>query len=522
MNITLPDAALTMKTIYPFERKNTGGNAKKWYEKIALGYNSKLKVQTTTTDSLLFTRETIDNAKSGVKHDLTLSQSSRVFKYFSLSPSVNYSETWVLNTIDNNIVQSQPYREIGPTLQDTIDWAVDSLYQTRDSVVTDILSNGGAYRNFGAGITLSTQIYGTKTFKRSPIRGIRHLVKPSITYGYAPDQKDQIDTLYYGENQSLSYSPFDQGPFGSPSFGNLRSQISYRIGNVLEMKYFSKKDSTEKKFKIFDNVTMAGNYNFALDSFKFSKNTIRSTTRILGGMTQIATSWTLDPYILEDGVRVDKTVWSDRKKIARLEKGEVSMNTRLSFSKLRKLWDKKKSEREDDAEEEESLEDMDSGSYADASLTRNNSVANLRDHNHGPGEHDEDEDIMAKKRSLFDLLDKLSFRHDMRYVVTGDANNRKGQLTTNSLNVTGSFELTDNWGVNIGNVGYDFVKKGPTYSTVSFIRKLHCWDMRITWTPGRGNLYTFFIGVSSGTLNFLKYNYGQNNTDSFFGSSRGF
>jgi len=46
MNITLPNIALTMQTIYPLERKNTGGNEKKWYEKLALGYNSKMKVQT--------------------------------------------------------------------------------------------------------------------------------------------------------------------------------------------------------------------------------------------------------------------------------------------------------------------------------------------------------------------------------------------------------------------------------------------------------------------------------------------
>ncbi len=516
MNLTLPDAALTMSTIYPFALKNTGGNEKKWFEKIALGYNSRLRVSTSTTDTTLFTRETIENTQAGITHDLNLSFSNRVFKYFNIVPNANYNETWVLNTIDNQIIQSQPFREIGPTPQDTLDWEVDRIYQTRDSLITSILSNGGAYRTFSAGVSISTQVYGTKTFAKGPIRGIRHLVKPSLTYGYSPDQRNQIDTIFYGDNRSLAYSQFDQGPFGNPNFGNLRSQVSYRIGNVLEMKYFSKKDSTERKFKIFDNVTASGSYNFALDSLKWSRKSLRSTSRLFGGMTQVSSNWTFDPYLAENGRRVNKTVWSDRKKLARLVSGDVSASTRISFTQIRKLLQGK----DKSSDEEEDIE-IDQGAYADANLRGNNSPLGQDFSGGHEGHNHEEQAVKPKHKSIFDLLERLSFRHNLRYTVTGDRGSRRGEITTHSIDVTGQFNLTDNWNINIGSLGYDFANKGPTYSTISFIRKLHCWDMHITWTPSRNNLYSFFIGVNSGALSFLKYNYGQNNTDAFFNNPLG-
>ncbi len=527
MNFTLPDIALTMKTIYPLERKNTGGNKKKWYEKLALGYNSKLKVQTSTTDTTLFTQETIKNSKSGMAHDVNLSLSTRILKYFNLVPSATYQEVWMLNTIENSIIPSTPFADIGPTLQDTLDWQVDSLFQTVDSLQTEILSSGGAYRKYGAGVTLSTQIFGTKTFSRGPLRGIRHLVKPSITYGFAPDQTDQIDTLTYndGRERVLPYSRFDDGPFGSPGFSDLRSQLSYNIGNVLEIKYFSRKDSTEKKFKIFDNVTASGNYNWAADSLKYSRTTIRSTSRIFGGMTQISSTWTLDPYLEANNKRINSTVWSDRKKLFRLESGNINVSTRFTFGKLRKLWNKKKEEsRAEEADEGDDVT-MHSDLFSDANMARNQPLnrdpqnpafGDNHDHDHGPLGSEEEK--KSKYKSIYDILDRLSLRHDFRCDFSSIDGANSSRVSTNSLYLTGSFDLTDNWSINIGNIGYDFVSKGPTYSTISFIRKLHCWDMNVTWSPvGRGNTYTFFIGVTSSTLSFLKYNYGQDGRDFFNG-----
>ncbi len=533
MNLTLPDIALTMNTIYPLERKNVGSNEKKWYEKLALGYSSRLKVQTTTTDTTLFTRETIENAKSGMEHKANLSLSTRVLKYFNLTPSANYKETWVLNTIQNNVVQTQGF--IPPTEQDSLQFKLDSIYQTLDSIEMKTLSSGGTFRTYGAGVNLSTQIFGTKTFSKGPIRGIRHLVKPRVGYNFSPDQKGQIDTIEYndGRERTLTYSPYDRGPFGSPGFSGLRSQVTYGVDNVVEMKYFSRKDSTEKKFKLFDRVSLSGNYNFAADSLKFSTHSLTSSSRFFGGITTLDSRWLFDPYVESNNRRVNKTVWSDRKKLARMENGFISLSTRFTFGKLRK-WLKEKDKEKSSVNDEEGVDYDDSGLFADGNLGRRDRGSAIatgedvdspagndhlgHDHKH---DHDHDHDNQEeeeKKRSVYDLLDKFSIRHDMKYNFYNDNEVRSSEMTTHSLSLTGSFELTENWGVNIGSIGYDFAKKSPTYSTVTFTRKLHCWDMSITWTPiGRANTYSFFIGVRSNALSFLKYNYGQNRATDYFG-----
>ncbi|MCB0588750.1 MAG: hypothetical protein KDD06_25905, partial [Phaeodactylibacter sp.] len=68
------------------------------------------------------------------------------------------------------------------------------------------------------------------------------------------------------------------------------------------------------------------------------------------------------------------------------------------------------------------------------------------------------------------------------------------------------------WNINIGNFGYDFVRKGITYPSVGFSRNLHCWEMGMSWQPTRGT-YSFYIQVRPGTLDFLKIPYNRNNID---------
>ena len=86
------------------------------------------------------------------------------------------------------------------------------------------------------------------------------------------------------------------------------------------------------------------------------------------------------------------------------------------------------------------------------------------------------------------------------------------RISTHSINCQGSIQLTDNWNINVGNFGYDFVRKGITYPSVGFSRDLHCWEMGMNWQPTRGT-YSFFIQVRPGTLDFLKIPYNRNNID---------
>ncbi|HMQ07030.1 MAG TPA: hypothetical protein PKC30_06985, partial [Saprospiraceae bacterium] len=62
----------------------------------------------------------------------------------------------------------------------------------------------------------------------------------------------------------------------------------------------------------------------------------------------------------------------------------------------------------------------------------------------------------------------------------------------------------------LGNISYDISRKSFVYPTLGVSRDLYCWNLNFQWYPSNG-VYTFFIGVKSSALNFIRYNYGQQN-----------
>ncbi|NNE27963.1 MAG: hypothetical protein HKN09_14050, partial [Saprospiraceae bacterium] len=481
-NITLPDVKLNMNTIFPFERKNKGSNEDKWYELISLDYDMKFKSFVTTGDTVLFTQEMYDNIKTGMNHEVKLAMSTRVMKYFNLVPRASYDETWVLNTIEQTLATDTSGNEI---------------------IETDNLTGFDRYYRYSAGVSLNTQIFGTKNFKKGWLRGIRHTIKPDFGYAFAPDLRSVfVDTLYLEDEKIEQYTRFDDGPFNTPSFSNLQSQITYRVNNILEIKHFAKKDSTEKKFKIFDNLTINGSYNFAADSLKWSPVSMSSTSRFFKGITTIRTSWTFDPYIEEGTRSVNKTTWSEDGKLVRLDRATLRLSNRFKMKQIREFFSGK-DEAESDRDERSDRGDQGRPSG-----------------NQGPSRPGSDAKDKAKEMiSFMELFDNISINHEMKYDITSTDGVTEGRMGTHSLSLAGTLPLTDNWSVRIGNLGYDFVRQGLTYPDVTFSRKLHCWNMNFSWNPTR-ETYSFFIGVSSTNLSFLRYNYGRNNVDGLFNNVR--
>ena len=518
VNITLPDISLRMRSIFPFEKKNTGSNEKSWYEKISLNYDAQLRSLTTTTDSTLFTNETLANIRSGINQEADISVTTKVLKFINVTPSVNYQETWLANSVRNRIGTTEVLNFIE---EDTLAGIErDSFITFIDTLITDVNRDLAAFRMIDIGVSLQTTIFGTKNFKKGKIRGIRHLLKPNIRFSYSPDQSDLNQTLTFFDTQErvVNFTRFDEGPFGTPRFSGLRSQVSYGLDNVLEIKYFSKKDSTIKKLKIFDSVNMRGSRNFAADSLTWATHTMSSRTRLFDGITELRTDWIFDPYIESNGRRINTTVWSQNNRPLRLERGSISLSNNISFRKLREKYNKKKEAKsEKKSNRSESLRPDPLGTSLGA-IQGDPTLPGVdeEDHNHDH-DHGQEERKKPKLKSLGAFLDGLNLRHELRYELRGEDGEIKSGMTSHTLTFGGSFDLTDKWGIRIGNLGYDFLGRGLSYAAISFNRKLHCWNMAISWFPDRGNTYQFAISVNSGTLSFLKYNYGQNNTDGFFG-----
>jgi hypothetical protein len=259
-----------------------------------------------------------------------------------------------------------------------------------------------------------------------------------------------------------------------------QSLLSYSLNNIFEGKFWSKKDSTTKKVKLFDNIILNGNYNFA-DTIKWSPVTVRATTRILKGATTFSLNAVWDPQAvdLETGRRIAQTYRSANGRFLRFDNFQMRFATRLTLQKIKEIF----------------------GGEARPS-------ANSRDENDRQGSRRQAGQIDRDK--FFDLFNGFSINHNFLMTRVGREGRDTTIIGTHTVNMTGSMSLTPKWRINVRNIGYDFRSKRITYPDIGFTRDLHCWQLSFSWQPERGT-YSLQIGVKPGSLDFIKLPHQNNN-----------
>lgn len=486
VTVTLPDIKLNMNTIYPFKRKNQGSNDEKWYEKLTFRYTGAFKNFVETTDTTLFTTAVFDDLQYGFSHDVTSGASFRVAKYFNVTPSVSYDELWYFRTLDKRY---DPTLQLDTISRDTTDLGevfaeVDTTYGTFNDEIVDGFET---FRKFNANINVSTQIFGTKTFKRGWLRGIRHVMKPTVGFSFTPDTRAKyIREVLTNPNEQFvetqEFNPFQGGIFSAP-LNEKAMSLTYSLTNQIEAKYFSKKDSTEKKFKIFNNINVNGNYNFARDSLRWSDVRISGNTTLIKDITTLNFNMNYTPYIKVDGTSVDQTVWDRKGRPLAFDNFSATFNTRMTAKKIAAIF---------------SSDDGDKAANKDVKKEKKKS-----------------KDNMPELASFFDLFESFSISHTYQIGVRRIAERDTFTVNVHSIQLRGSIPLSKNWDLGISNIAYDIKNKSFVYPSFNFARDLHCWRMNLSWVPARG-VYGFFIGVRSNSLSFLKADYKQNNVNRFF------
>ena len=476
IDITLPDAQLRMNTIYPFKSKK--GGQESWYEKINVRYDAKFKNYVSATDTTLFTDETLKNLQTGLSHNANSGASFNVLKYFNVTTNASFEQFVFTRT---------QKRELDPALiLDTIGYEVDQL---RDSIaivdttygsVNEFFENGlTSLEKFGMSVNMTTQLFATKRFKKGWLRGIRHTMKPSIGFNYSPDTKNKYEeeVMLSSDPDKIdeiqSYNPFRGGAF-NPSLASKQMAMTYKITNLFEGKYFSKADSTEKKFKLLNNLNINGSYNFAADSLKWSPLNIRGNTSFFKGVTSINFRARYNFYKKdEDGNLIKKTVWSENKRPVEFDNFSLTITNGFTFGKIRELFNPSKKESKDSSSEKDEK-----------------------------GE---------KGESLGEWIDNFRLSHSFDYIIRREDDGRDTSFVrAHSIKLSGKLKLTESWNLSINNISYDLLNNSFVYPQFSLSRDLHCWTMQFSWTPAR-EVYSFYIGVKSNSLSFLKYNYGQRN-----------
>jgi lipopolysaccharide assembly outer membrane protein LptD (OstA) len=466
INMTLPTLQYSVDRIYPFAKNDAA--KKGFFKNINLQYNLNGKNSFVTTDSLFFKKEMFQNADIGFQHAIPLSTNFKVFKYFSVSTSVNYEEVWYFKTIEKHYD--------------------DQLAK----VVTNDVKGFDAFRTYNSSTSIGTTIYGTFNFGDDKIiKSIRHVMRPAISHSYTPSFEKYYDTYATDGSGGMQkpYTRFEGGIYGSPGL-NSSNSIGFNLSNTFEAKV-ADKDSTKtepKKIMLLNNLNFSTSYNIDAKTLAWAPLRISGGTQFFDNKLNANFGATLDPYAIDNsGTRINVFNIDNGGSLFRMTSANLTMNYALtSRGKSEKKNKDSQQTRNGGREDDLFGSDIDTGSY------RKNSQFNDDD--------EESEDAIAQF-----FKSKLPWDMTFAYSLTYGNNNREKKITGNSIMISANTDLTPKWKAGVS-TGYDFVQNGVSFTQLRFERDLLSWRMDFNWVPfGTNATWNFFIGIKSGVLSDIKW-----------------
>ena len=469
ITMTLPSLTLNMNRIYPFAGK--GGVQKTPIQKMGFNYTLQGQYLINTNDDDFFKPKMFETARSGAQHRTGTNTNIKAFKYFTLSPSVNYEETWQFDYIQKN-------------------------YDIENNVVvTDTLRGFKSYREYNAGVSLSTNVYGTFNFKKGRLKKIRHTFRPSISYSYRPDFKDKyLKKVQQSADATdlLDYTVFDQGIYGAPSSG-LSNAIGISLNNVLEAKVAPKdpdSDEEDEKITLLNNLNFNSSYNIAGDSLRWSPVSFSAGTRLFKDKLAINLNGSLDPYkVVSQNGRITR-INQFNPNILRLTNANLTANYSISSTDFDKSA--KKESNNNSGNGAQNGTDILGANIDPTNRLGQNSI-NTSNRNK-----------KNKETTLYkaDIPWSINLAYSTNYRNNGID---PGEIGVHSIMFSGNVELSPKWKMGYSS-GYDIKGGAFTFSRFNFTRDLDSWQFNFNWVPfGTNSSYTFFIGVKSSVLSDLKW-----------------
>lgn len=492
--VTLPDLNINIARFYPFRRKKMVGD-ERWYEKIALSYTGHVSNSISTKEDLLFKSNLIKDWRNGWEHRIPVSANFTLFKYINISPNFSFTDRMYTNKVTKSW-DEQKQVEVADTT-----YGFHNVY------------------NWNMSISASTKLYGFWVPNRKlfgdKIQAIRHVLSPSVSFSYAPDfgasrygYWDTYQKTDANGNVSLvSYSPYQNLLFGVPGKGK-QGSISFTLGNNLEMKVKSDKDSTGfKKISLIDAFDINMSYNTAAKvrpwsdlgidlRLKWWKNYTYSMHAVFATY-----AYELDeqgnPYV---GTH---TEWG-KGRFGRFQGMSQNFSFTLTPEKLKKLFgggddsDNDNSRNRDDDEgvdtniETNIDEDMEAGKHGAKKKG-------------GKAKTDDDGYMAFNMPWSLSVGYGITMREDTRREKFNESTMRYPYKFTQTLNFSGNVRISDGWNISFSS-GYDFENKAMSMTTASLQRDLHCFNMSCSVVLAPYTSYNFTFRCNASTLtDALKY-----------------
>jgi hypothetical protein len=475
VDLPLPNVTLNMTNQYPFQRKSTTGVLDNFSVGYSMAATNRITNQISRDSIAPFNFDNLpfffNQARKGVRHSIPISYSFKALKFFTVSPSVSYEEKWYFEKLT--------YRPVGPTYD----------------MVADTTKGFNRIATYSFSTSLTTRIYGMYHFKRSTsrIKAIRHVMNPSISFGVTPNfttnpnyfQKIQKPSQivngalvpgqiqYRSRHEGFVYGGANTGKSGSVGFG---------IGNNVEMKVKSEKDTVERKVMLLNNLSINSSYNIVADSFKLAPFNISANTSILNNLLNINLSASLDPYSYQKTITpasessTGSEIVSERRtryyawqagQTGRITSANLAINTNLNP----KMRDKDQTTRE-------KVSQSDMPDQVKEEIIKN-------------------PDVYLD----FDIPWSMNLAYSLTY--NHSVPGRK-PTTIQALQASGDLSVSEKWKITYS-TGYDMKAKQFTQTNLGISRELHCWQMSLNWVPfGVFTSYNFTIAVKASVLQDLK------------------
>ena len=444
-DLRLPQLNVAVNQFYLFKPKT--GVREGLLENITVNTGLNFTNFANTDEGEMFKKAMWEKMQTGLKNNIGLGTNTTVAKYFTFSVGANIDNALTTKTL------SKSYNPITNTVEDNFNRKI------------------GGYSVFSTNASLQTTLYGTKIFKAgSTIQGIRHMMMPSIGFSYRPDFGTPgfgyFNNYYDATGVLVPYSIFDGGIVGSPTTG-MEGAVNFSIGNNIEMKVKSKKDSTGvKKLKIFEALNITGGYNFAAKTHPWSVFNVNGQSSFFDSKLSLNSNLIIDPYqniYLTEEDRIVRTENFGRFNVQ-------SFNLQLSYPLSEAIFGEK--------------EDLEKKYHMKGDIRNENYYF--------------DDDHYARFHQPWTLNVNANYGYNRGGSKFGN--------TVASVGLDGSVQLTPYWNIN-GSTHYDFMTQELAYTRIGFSRDQRSFTINFNWVPfGQYKVYDFFIGIKANILrDALKY-----------------
>jgi LptD protein len=511
-----PNINLQVNQIYPL-KKLVRTDKEDFLNEIFEGFNiqtgARALARVNTYDTLLFRKATIDRMRAGLSYSASVGAPFKAFKYFTITPSASFDQYLHFDQVQK-VYKDSIVRE-----------KYDSTFEGR-VIQQQRIKSYGAVQNvktwglapvstFNASVSLNTNIYGTKQFRKGYFRGIRHQINLSSSFNFGPNLDNYVHsdsvrlerTSLNDPIRHLRYTRLDgsvmQAPravgFGDKNYIRPRGTKTISIGTKhnLEVKVKGKKDSIARKIKILQGFDVSTTINLNSDSLEMTSFSPNFNQRILYNLVTLNLRTNISPYVQG---RRSNGKWGDTRqylwneaslvkvdqfripKPVTFQGGEFSIGTSFSYTDIKNIIDKKKKVVAQDTVE----------------AKRNPKKAD-------------------SYKSIWSLIESFRVSHTMNFDIDKNMLYKDSLSTrTNSLAISGTIPLSKYWSLGFNNIGYDFKARTSNYSAISISRNLHCWDLSGEWYPARGT-FLFTLRVKDAPLDFIKAPIQKQNADAFGG-----